>query len=703
MTTDALKKQAREHEQNEDWEKALKFYRRTLDEMEPGGEPEIALFNRIADLELRLGNVEDAIREYEQAIDLYLEADLPNNAIAICRKILRNVPGRAETFLRMGEIRARQGFGVDARQNVLTYAEMMEARGDSDAATAALADLVTLFPGDVEARVFLGERLVALGDTEGGVSHLLGAWQSLASDGNDEAAALEARIRELDPDAEFSASDAPAGDSLSGNDSAADARRDDLPSHGLSVDFGGGDGPVERFLDVGAGAADASSAAARSGDADRDGTPEVAADAYAFGEIRIGGDDDEKDDSVFPSGLELPAGIQPPADAGMHAVADPDAVAEIDSGPIEVEALQDMEGFHTFGEIEAAAPAPAVDPGGATDRDAGEFEDDFASFAEVSGDDSDDPDDDSDEGDDGEASPLPLLGEEPERAFPVVGAALTPQAPGKSAAELEAEVAAEPDHVSAHRDLVERAHEAGDRGLLLRALSGLAAALARVGQDEESTAVHEQVLQLDPRNVPSLLALGRSAPGGAPLSPAAPPSPTREPDPASGFVDLGALVLDEDEAQTTRWVVDDERSGDEDADFAHMLSKFKAKVAQHITRDDARSSYDLGTAYFEMGLVDESIGMFQQALRAQPGHLASLEMLGQCFLGRDEPQVAIRVLERALRGGAPVEDDLLGIYYFLAVSHERAGNRDEAREFYEKVFSLDINFKDVTDRLRALR
>jgi len=31
------------------------------------------------------------------------------------------------------------------------------------------------------------------------------------------------------------------------------------------------------------------------------------------------------------------------------------------------------------------------------------------------------------------------------------------------------------------------------------------------------------------------------------------------------------------------------------------------------------------------------------------------------------------------------------------------GNRGEAREFLEKVFALDINFQDVTERLSALR
>jgi tetratricopeptide (TPR) repeat protein len=647
MTTDALKKQAREHEQNEEWDKALRLYRRSLDEMEPGGEPEIALYNRVADLELRLGNVEAAIQEYEQAIDLYLEADLPNNAIAICRKILRNVPGRAETFLRMGEIRARQGFGVDARQNVLTYAEMMEARGDSDAATAALEELVSLFPADAEARIFLGERLVALGDIGGGVKHLLGAWQRLAHQESDEAEPLEARIRELDPSAEFPSSDDLPHDPAAEDVPVEDWRQEDFPSHGLSVDFGGGDGPVERFLDVGTGSAEAFESTdddeARGEDPGE--MPEAGADAYSFGEIQIG-ESDRGNDDVLASGLDLPAGIEPPADAGTHAVADLDAVAEVDPDELEVESLQDISGFHSFGEIEDEAP------------------------------------------------PLPLLGEDRGPTAPDADA-------GPDLIELEAELAAEPDHLSVHRELVERAHEEGDRGLLLRALSGFATALDRVGQDEESRAIHEQVLQLDARNAESLLALGRSAPGGGPK-----PSlelPTPAPDTGGGFVDLGALVLDDDEAPTTRWVVDDQRSGDEDADFAHMLSKFKAKVAQHITRDDARSSYDLGTAYLEMGLVDESIGMFQQALRAQPGHLASLEMLGQCFLDRDEPQVAIRVLERALQTGVPVEDDLLGIYYFLAVSHERAGNRDEAREFYEKVFSLDINFKDVTDRLRALR
>jgi hypothetical protein len=50
-----------------------------------------------------------------------------------------------------------------------------------------------------------------------------------------------------------------------------------------------------------------------------------------------------------------------------------------------------------------------------------------------------------------------------------------------------------------------------------------------------------------------------------------------------------------------------------------------------------------------------------------------------------------------------VEDELIGIYYLMGRAKEKVGKTAEALEFYDKVFSLDINFEDVTERLRALR
>ena len=45
----------------------------------------------------------------------------------------------------------------------------------------------------------------------------------------------------------------------------------------------------------------------------------------------------------------------------------------------------------------------------------------------------------------------------------------------------------------------------------------------------------------------------------------------------------------------------------------------------------------------------------------------------------------------------------MGIYYYIGLAHETIGDKDTAVEFYDRVFALDINFADVTERLRALR
>jgi tetratricopeptide (TPR) repeat protein len=70
---------------------------------------------------------------------------------------------------------------------------------------------------------------------------------------------------------------------------------------------------------------------------------------------------------------------------------------------------------------------------------------------------------------------------------------------------------------------------------------------------------------------------------------------------------------------------------------------------------------------------------------------------------KGELEAAVRSLTRALESPYEVEDELLGIYYYLGRAHEEMGHKDSAIEFYDRVFSLDINFADVTERLRGLR
>ncbi|RMH22811.1 MAG: tetratricopeptide repeat protein, partial [Gemmatimonadetes bacterium] len=253
-----------------------------------------------------------------------------------------------------------------------------------------------------------------------------------------------------------------------------------------------------------------------------------------------------------------------------------------------------------------------------------------------------------------------------------------------------------PDDREGHQRLVEYAFRSGDNTVLGRAYLGLARCLEAGGDATRARAVYEQVLQVDPENADAQAALGRAA--------ASEEKKVAEVASSEDYVDLGSLILDEPEEKSTRFVVAyEEPTGDEQADFAKMLSQFKEKVAENVDADDVMAHHDLGTAYKEMGLLDEAIAEFQQALRASPDHLPTYELLGQTFLEKGQPEAAIRSLTRALDAPYEVEDELIGIYYHLGRAHEAIEHRDEALDFYERVFSLDINFADVTDRLRTLR
>ena len=92
MSIESLKQQARKHEQNEEWKKALDQYNKALSELARDEQVDIGLYNRVGDLYVRVGELDSAVEHYDKAVDLYREAYLPNNAIAVCKKIIRNVP-----------------------------------------------------------------------------------------------------------------------------------------------------------------------------------------------------------------------------------------------------------------------------------------------------------------------------------------------------------------------------------------------------------------------------------------------------------------------------------------------------------------------------------------------------------------------------------------------------------------------------------
>jgi tetratricopeptide (TPR) repeat protein len=168
------------------------------------------------------------------------------------------------------------------------------------------------------------------------------------------------------------------------------------------------------------------------------------------------------------------------------------------------------------------------------------------------------------------------------------------------------------------------------------------------------------------------------------------------------YVDLAALLDDHGERTTRFRVTESAPTGDDEADFAELLSQFKDKVSEHLPTEDAAAHYDLALAFKEMGLLDEAIAEFQVAFRSEQMRLKICEELGECFLQKEQYNIAEKVLQRAL--ALPRSDDLelLGVYYHLGRAYEELGRTDDAKDAYERVLSLDINFQDAAGRLARL-
>src|SRR5712664_3413453 len=125
--------------------------------------PDLAIFNRIGDLYLKVRDPAQAADYYDQAVDKYAELGFHNNAIAMCNKVLRNAPGRQTTYLKLAKLYASKGFMAEAKQNFVEYAERMHKVGKIQHAFAALKEFTDIWPESASLREMLAEHLKMYG------------------------------------------------------------------------------------------------------------------------------------------------------------------------------------------------------------------------------------------------------------------------------------------------------------------------------------------------------------------------------------------------------------------------------------------------------------------------------------------------------------------------------------------------------------
>ena len=171
----------------------------------------------------------------------------------------------------------------------------------------------------------------------------------------------------------------------------------------------------------------------------------------------------------------------------------------------------------------------------------------------------------------------------------------------------------------------------------------------------------------------SLAGIETAPPAAPPSAAAAPPAPSSLPSPLSGLLEeLG------------------------EGDHAQAV-------------DDPQTHYDLGVAFREMNLLDEAIGEFQKVVKGAqkgkypPNFLQACTLLAVCFMDKKLPAIAAKWYLRALEFPDLDEEATMAVQYDLGLAYEEAGDKKSALEKFSEVYSQNIDYRDVAEKIRLLQ
>jgi tetratricopeptide (TPR) repeat protein len=141
-----------------------------------------------------------------------------------------------------------------------------------------------------------------------------------------------------------------------------------------------------------------------------------------------------------------------------------------------------------------------------------------------------------------------------------------------------------------------------------------------------------------------------------------------------------------------------------------VFDEFRAELGEMGADDeDLETHYNLGIAFREMGLLEEAISEFQKVAKANEKGKAfryamqCCTLLGLAFMEKGQPAIAAIWYERALRTPGVDGESTLALRYDLGVAQESANDLDAALKSFSQVYAVNIDYRDVADRIAALQ
>ena len=124
---------------------------------------------------------------------------------------------------------------------------------------------------------------------------------------------------------------------------------------------------------------------------------------------------------------------------------------------------------------------------------------------------------------------------------------------------------------------------------------------------------------------------------------------------------------------------------------------------------DYETHYHRAVVFHEMDLLEDAIREYQDAInavRSDDGtrrffHCCNL--LGMCFMEKQMPNLALIWYKRALETPNLKDEEKQALWYEIGNAYKAAGEQSKAIEYFEQIYALNVDYRDVSIHLRSLQ
>ncbi len=139
-----------------------------------------------------------------------------------------------------------------------------------------------------------------------------------------------------------------------------------------------------------------------------------------------------------------------------------------------------------------------------------------------------------------------------------------------------------------------------------------------------------------------------------------------------------------------------------------IRSEFGLDESEATVDDDYDTHYQTAVAYQEMGLMEEAIREFQDAINltnptdGSRRFFQCANLLGHCFMRNGMANFAVTWFSRALESPELNDEEQQGLWYELAEAYLAEGDAGNSAKYFEKVYAENVDYRDVSERVKSL-